>query len=568
MGKQLPSKEDVAAELGRLAATLSADVQVAARARAKELRYDLTKGRLSFEETLINLNQSRDLILSAAEKGKLARIPLKVQYRLHHDLQNVIKTLQMLVNGTDAIVLLEAAVDDLTATIWQYNLGNLADQIIGFERKMDELKSLETVIRQGYQSAVDIQVKNDRASELLKQIEQSATLSTERGESAHAAVDHIVALSDSAADQSQKFNAIASKLEQYDASAAQFLANAKLSSTDAEAITNRVRTLLPEIEATKDDLVVRIHEARQTVLKLGEQVEATLAEVRRKGEEFLLRQQETLSEVMRKVDEAIEDLNQSKEDTAKEMSTGLQVADADSRSRFAALATKAEESVASVLKDIKQASSTHLLELVDEANKVAADQRAEHKRLVDDLDELEGRIRHSIERATGFTLFHSFQARQIELAKSKRNWIGALTVAVLLSLWASYIFVSSLQASHPTYDVAFYLKLTLSLPLIYAIAFCSVQYSRERRLEEEYAFKSNISISLEPYQKLISQLVDRDRPDEVAKYTAFIIDSVNRVFTSPTERIFEDRPTDKTSAEKVINAMGNVIEPLVKALKK
>jgi hypothetical protein len=117
--------------------------------------------------------------------------------------------------------------------------------------------------------------------------------------------------------------------------------------------------------------------------------------------------------------------------------------------------------------------------------------------LVNELEVLEARIRESIERATGYTLFHSFQKRQLDLAKSKRFWGIALAIAVAISLCASAGFIYSLRYVQ-VYNAAFYLKLSISLPIIYAIAFCSVQYSRERRLEEEYAFKSNISISLDP----------------------------------------------------------------------
>jgi hypothetical protein len=66
--------------------------------------------------------------------------------------------------------------------------------------------------------------------------------------------------------------------------------------------------------------------------------------------------------------------------------------------------------------------------------------------------------------------------------------------------------------------VAFYLKLSLSLPLIYAITFCTVQYSRERKLEEEYAFKSNISVSLDPYRELVEKLVDKQQPQDREKF--------------------------------------------------
>jgi len=191
---------------------------------------------------------------------------------------------------------------------------------------------------------------------------------------------------------------------------------------------------------------------------------------------------------------------------------------------------------------------------------------SETKRLINELEELESRIRSSIERATGYTLFHSFQKRQLDLAESKRFWAYTLAVAVGVSLLASAIFVWNLRYVQ-VYNAAFYMKLSISLPLIYAIAFCSLQYSRERRLEEEYAFKSSISISLEPYQKLVRQLVSEDKPEEMAKYTAFIIDSVNRVFTSPTEHIFDDAKRDKNSTEKLIKALGEFIDPLVKVIR-
>ena len=56
-------------------------------------------------------------------------------------------------------------------------------------------------------------------------------------------------------------------------------------------------------------------------------------------------------------------------------------------------------------------------------------------------------------------------------------------------------------------DTIFYLTISMALPLIYATPFFNLQYSRERRLAEEYASKSNISISLIPYKDLVEKLV-------------------------------------------------------------
>jgi len=250
---------------------------------------------------------------------------------------------------------------------------------------------------------------------------------------------------------------------------------------------------------------------------------------------------------------------------------------ADGSSRLTQAEATHESRLADQLKDFAMKGQTQMTEqseafniqtttLAGEAKESIEVGKAELKKLVSELGELEGRIRESIERATGYTLFHSFQKRQLDIAKSKRFWGYVLGIVVAISLIASGFFIWSLQFVQ-AYNAAFYLKLSISLPLIYAIAFCNVQYSRERRLEEEYAFKSNISVSLEPYQKLVEKLVDKTKPEELAKYTAFVIDSVSRVFTSPTEQIFET-PGDKNSAEKLIKACGEFIEPVVKGLKR
>lgn len=101
--------------------------------------------------------------------------------------------------------------------------------------------------------------------------------------------------------------------------------------------------------------------------------------------------------------------------------------------------------------------------------------------------------------------------------------------------------------------------------LIFAIAFCTVQYGRERKLEEEYAFKSNISISLIPYQELVGKLTDVGESSEKAKYTAFIIDSVNKVFTSPTERVFHPESHHKPLPDKVVRQVFELTKELIKA---
>ena len=103
-GAPLPSKEDLSKALWNLATTLSTEAQNAALKKARELGYDLTKGRISLEETLINLNHARDVLIDVIEKGKLSQIPLKLQYSLFTATQRVSQQLTQLLAGSDAVL--------------------------------------------------------------------------------------------------------------------------------------------------------------------------------------------------------------------------------------------------------------------------------------------------------------------------------------------------------------------------------------------------------------------------------------------------------------------------------
>lgn len=206
---------------------------------------------------------------------------------------------------------------------------------------------------------------------------------------------------------------------------------------------------------------------------------------------------------------------------------------------------------------------TKITATAEDAEKAIQNNKGETENLITELKKLEDQIKVQIQKATGFSLFHSFQTRQEALAKSKRFWAFAIAILVMVSIGLTMYVIRTTG----DINVAFYIKLSLSLPLIYAIAFCTVQYSRERKLEEEYAFKSNISISLIPYQELVSKLVSNDTPTEKEKYTAFIIESISKVFTSPTDKVFEDEKKPTGLTDKAIKQITLLLEPVIKAIK-
>lgn len=184
--------------------------------------------------------------------------------------------------------------------------------------------------------------------------------------------------------------------------------------------------------------------------------------------------------------------------------------------------------------------------------------------LIDELIRLEAQIKEQLQKATGYSLFHSFQTRKDLMVKSKNFWLLVLTAILIVAVYVGWTLVKSMEGQ--TLDamgVAFYLKLSLSIPLLFAISFSTIQYSRERRLEEEYAFKSNISISLIPYQELVEKLVDENDAEQRKEYASFIISTINKIFTSPTDEIFKDKKSNKGMVDeraiKMISQIGDTL---------
>ena len=166
----LPRKEDLPKQLWDVATTLSPEAQNASLKKARELGFDLERGRISLEETLINLSHAREILLDAVENNQLTQLPLKLQYSLLAQTQRVSQALSALVNGTDTVLALEDSVDDLTSSIWQYNLQNLSGQVLGFTQKMNQLKAQEAEIRRAHRDAQAFTIVRTQAEEITARL--------------------------------------------------------------------------------------------------------------------------------------------------------------------------------------------------------------------------------------------------------------------------------------------------------------------------------------------------------------------------------------------------------------
>lgn len=325
----------------------------------------------------------------------------------------------------------------------------------------------------------------------------------------------------------------------------------------------------------------------QTKLNQVKQLEVELQKLREELEQGLILKKslsETLTEAqksdasLKEVLRAAETAKASAEDHAGKALKAKQDADASltmvqkietTSNEQIKLTTSNASSVTAKEAEIKkffdeiEAFRKKIASTITDAQETVKSNNEEAAKLTGKLSGLENQIKDQIERATGFTLFQSFQKRQESIARSKMFWVWALGVVVVVSLGiTSYVIQTT-----STFDSVFYMKLSFSLPLIFAITFCVVQYSRERRLEEEYAFRSNISISLNPYQELVGKLIDKNIAAEREKFTSFILESVSRVFTSPTDKVFDSPHKDSGDTDKALKQVTSMVKIVAKSLK-
>ncbi len=444
--------------------TFTEESQKAALEECSKKGFDPKRGIISLDESFINLNSAKAILIDAIEKRKLRQLPITVQKTLIGHLEAISRSLANLINGTDEVENLSNYIEQLYASIWQFGLHNLSEELLGYLNKMNQLKTEEVEIaRLKRELEAALEQKN-----VLEQLVADASTSADSlkglvGQS-EGGVKRMEENLTSTTQSVQSASALLATIQQNETTTTQLLATTKTSNAEVIALEPKIKEFYSQIDQFRN-----------------------------------------------KIDA-----------TALDAQTAVQ------------------------------------------SNKVATDE------LINNLREMEDHIKEQIRKATGFSLFHSFQTRQFELAGSKKFWIWALAGLVVAS-WGVSIFVITTTIN---FDVAFFGKLSMTIPLIYAIFFCTVQYGRERKLEEEYAFKSNISISLVPYQELVEKLVNAQQPGEREKFTAFIIDAITKVYTSPTDKTFDAEQGHKTYSvdplkqlEKLLKSVVDPLAPLFNVLK-
>jgi hypothetical protein len=566
----LPEKRDYIAEIFALCSTLSDEALFSAEAKGRANGFDLDRGDITYREIQINFVSGRDIIENAIRDEKLIQLPITVQKRLLSNLEAISKALQGFMSDTDQTVNLDAAVESLNASIWQYGLNHLSDQILGYQKKLNQLKQQEVKIA----GLIALLERGQPSAEAIAVLREEAQSSKDAIEAAKKDVDEntaavLVARTKSEED-AELISARSTATQNSERDASEAASALRASLATVSPLEADIKSFFQEIENYRKTMEQSNEEAAKFLTSSEAKLASNLAEHAQEISRELATLSETTTTAGEKHSEdLVAQLGSNKLEIEemvaafnKSEALRLKAAKAESDEMLEAETTKHKELVETVGTRIAELE-TELTKKTDDSLTRSREAVAEH---VKELEELKERVKEQVAHATGVGQFGAFNARQKSISKDKYLWVGAITVLVIVVVGLTYMI--ALHAGQgDLHSAAFWIKLSMNVPLGFLISFCTIQYNRERRLEEEYAFKASISVSLTPYRDLIYQILEKDDAIKDGSYTTFVIDSVRNIFSSPTEKIFDSPKRFEGVSEKSLKAAAELIGTAVKAAK-
>ncbi len=215
------------------------------------------------------------------------------------------------------------------------------------------------------------------------------------------------------------------------------------------------------------------------------------------------------------------------------------------------------ETVITELKQKNTNASTlegSIQELVNSAEESKETFETQNKTLLEieeKIKKFELEITEQLGRAGSGALALAFSLRQGEIEKELKKWFFILASTTIGLIFVSLTFF--IYSFFVQLNLQFFLKLTISLPFIYAEWFATRQYNKERFILERYAFKAAQAKSLSAFSKTVNEIDESD--DGKSNTQQFVINSIEKIYIAPKlDSSDEEFPIFKI-AEKVTDAV-------------
>lgn len=331
-----------------------------------------------------------------------------------------------------------------------------------------------------------------------------------------------------------------------------------------EAIEKTQNEVITEIQASDKSLKATVQVANQLTqqaqenLSKAEDGSARIAELSSAGEK-------TVELIKAKSEEAknsqaqIQSLLKTVETSDAEAKAHLKevvATKADMKNQFTEISTFYSEigERKNELLDLKKNTATELSKLSENSTTTLEEHKIRTESLISKNESLGKEIESHLQRAVGASLFSAFGTRKDKIVVGKWAWFIALVVSMVVGIYWVDSMIKGLNGGN--LNTAFVVRTVFGVLIGYFVYFCSKQYDRERRAEEEYAFKAAVSVSLKPFHDLLIESKNKEIDDEFMKVL------MQEIFDNPVNRLFLE---GKLVSKLQINGQGvngeHTVEP-------
>lgn len=191
----------------------------------------------------------------------------------------------------------------------------------------------------------------------------------------------------------------------------------------------------------------------------------------------------------------------------------------------------------------------------DLANNSLKDFSNDTRHIIDTNANLQKTIYDILGKAIGTNLYKSFNEKAKSLKYISWGWLGLLTVSLIALTWIGYSVVNDLLSAKPgiTLETSFFLRITVLFPILYAVYFFASLYKNTNKLQEEYDFKSAVSVSLHHFKDII------ENTPESTETQRFLKESISNIFSSPTQLVYGNHKPDKDINDKVESTVEKIV---------
>lgn len=518
-------------EIGQYLSQLGDDGLEAAVKAVDERQYDRQRIPIDFDTAIERLRSLTEIITGTIENNFFSALPQGIQGELPPLLSSIVQDVANISAGMDDLAALSVHVEQLHTYTWVNRLAEKSTRVVNYTQKLDQLTKLLGEAQKLNAEFHGLAAKGAEVEAVIQQSQQAVADATK------ALADTQVA-SEQTAQCSQQAQEAFATLNQTRTEIDSLFTQSTAALQEMNTLAEEMRRLDQESQQACTQTAQHAQDAQSALAAANErntQVEALLA-----GAQASIQEMSTIEESLRKLNAEAASLNQQTTQYAQEAQNALTTANERNEQvdKLLAQARSSNQEITTFETDLKklydeaQEFRDKITKTEQAAQETVNQNNARTQQIHDYLADLEEQIKVALQKAVGSGLFGTFHERSGKIGKGKWIWAAlAGFFGVGTIIWVSKIAYTCGDRIGPP----LYFKLAVALPVTLIVWFCIAQYSRERRLEEEYAFKSNISFSLVPYKDLVEKILLQQGDAGRDKYSTFVIDSIGKVFTTPIE---------------------------------